>query len=49
MSWTDQSKKKYANSAAQLNTAQAADHHAVHVAWTQVKRTIKWQNANKEE
>ena len=49
MLWTDWSKKKYVNSAAQLNAAQAADYHAVHVAWTQVKRMIKWQNANKEE
>ena len=49
MLWTDQLKKKYVNSAAQLNAAQAADHHAVHVVWTQVKRMIEWQNANEKE
>ena len=49
MLWTDWLKKKYVNSVAQLNTAQAVDHHAVHVAWTQVKRTIEWQNANEKK
>ena len=47
--WTDWLKKKYVNSAAQLNAAQAADCCAVHVAQTQVKRMIEWQNANKEK